>query len=199
MSGSSDQIINPRTGQYMRFLPGDGSLLQIETVNPPGPAEPEHVHPRQESSARVLEGELHFNVRGAVRVVGPGEQIVIPANTPHNFWNEGPATARALQEFRPALRTELFFRTYFGLARDGKTDEHGVPSLLQLAVMVPAFADVIRLTRPPWTLLRLMAFVLRPLARACGYQAVYPRYLGSADLGSRPAPAAAEHVVEPGV
>ena len=122
MERSGDEIVNTRTGQHMRFLPGDGSVLQIETLNPPGPPEPEHVHPRQESSARVLAGALHFSVQGDVRMVGAGEEITIPANTPHYFWNAGPEDARALQEFRPALGTEQFFRTYFGLARDGKAN-----------------------------------------------------------------------------
>jgi hypothetical protein len=32
------------------------------------------------------------------------------------------------------LNTETFFETVYGLARDGKTDENGVPNLLQQAV-----------------------------------------------------------------
>lgn len=180
MAGIGDEIINPRTGQRMRFRQTDGASLQIETVNPPGPPEPEHVHPCQESSAAVLAGALHFSVRGRVQVVHAGERIVIPPNTPHYFWNEGEEEARAIQEVRPALRTEAFFRTYFGLAGDGKMDERGMPSLLQLAVMVPAFADVMRPTHPPWPILRLLALVLAPLARVRGYRATYPQYSGNA-------------------
>jgi quercetin dioxygenase-like cupin family protein len=169
----SDEIVNPRTGQRMRFLPGDGTMLQIETVNPPGPPEPEHVHPFQESSAQVLSGVLHFSIKGEERVVRAGETVVIPANVPHYFWNEGPEPSHALQEFRPASRTETFFRHYFALARDGKLDAQGMPSLLQMAVMVPEFADVMRPTRPPWPLLRLLAAALGPIARARGYQPIY--------------------------
>lgn len=183
MTGIGNEIVNPRTGQRMRFLQTDGSQLQIETVNPPGPPEPEHVHPCQESSATVLAGALHFAVRGRVQVAHAGERIDIPPNTPHYFWNAGEEEARAIQEFRPALRTEAFFRTYFGLARDGKMDENGMPSLLQLAVMVPAFADVMRPTRPPWPVLRLLALVLAPLGRMRGYRATYPRYSGNAATG----------------
>jgi hypothetical protein len=32
-----------------------------------------------------------------------------------------------LVEFGPALNTETFFETMYGLARDGKLDEHGTP------------------------------------------------------------------------
>ncbi len=175
MTDTDNEIVNPRTGQRMRFERSTGgALLRIETTNPPGPAEPEHVHPKQESSAEVLAGTLHFSVRGAVRAVGAGEKIVIPPNTPHYFWNEGPDEAHAIQELRPALQTEQFFRTYFALARDGKTDETGMPGFLQLVALVPAFADEIRPTRPPWPALRLLALILAPIARWRGYRAVYP-------------------------
>jgi quercetin dioxygenase-like cupin family protein len=183
MALSGQKIVNPRTGQQMIFRQTahdtNGALLQIETINPPHDSpEPEHIHVRQESSAEVLEGVLHFNVRGEVRVVKAGERIEIPANTPHYFWNEGEVDARAIQELRPALRTEVFFETLFGLARDGKLDERGMPSLLQLAVMVPAFGEEIRPTSPPWFLLRTLTWFLGPFARALGYRSNYPQYQG---------------------
>ena len=178
MAHAGERIVNPRTGQQMIFrqTAGEtgGELLRIESVNPPhGPAEPEHVHPRQESSAEVLAGTLHFRVRGDVRVVRAGEKIVIPANAPHHFWNEGDEDARCIQEFRPALRTDLFFETYFALARDGKLDEKGMPSLLQMAVLVPAFGDEMRPTSPPWPLLWGIAWLLGPIARVRGYRTAY--------------------------
>lgn len=183
MAHAGERIVNPRTGQEMLFRQTardtDGALLRIESVNPPrGPAEPEHVHPKQESSAEVLAGALHFSVRGKVRVVRAGEKIMIPPNTPHFFWNEGEQDARAIQEFRPATRTEHFFETLFDLAQDGKLDEQGMPSLLQMAVLIPAFGNEIRPTSPPWPLPRGMTWLLGPVARARGYQSVYPHYRG---------------------
>ena len=149
-----------------------GTLLQIETFNPRGPAEPEHVHPRQESNARVLAGALHFSVRGEVRVVRVGEMITIPANVPHYFWNEGEEVAHASQEFRPALRTEDFFEAYFALAREGKLNARGMPpNLLHLAVLTAAYWDVIRVTRPPVLVQHIFATLLAPLGRLCGYRA----------------------------
>lgn len=182
MPTSADTIYNPRTGQWMTFLQTardtSGDLLRVETVNPPSAhGEPEHVHPRQESRAEVLAGALTFDVAGTVRTVRAGETIVIPANTPHRFWNDGPEDARAIQELRPALRTEEFFRMWFGLAQDGRLDERGMPPFLQLMAMTPAFADVMRPTRPPWPLLRALALVLAPLARLRGYRGVDPRYV----------------------
>lgn len=173
MKQTGREIHNPRTGQSMRFLltaaDTDGALLRIETVNPPsGVAEPMHIHPRQESRAEIISGALRFVVDGEERRLGPGEAITIPAGTPHRFVNDGDNDAVAIQEFRPALRTADFFETYFELSRRGELDERGKPSLLRFAVLGPAYADEIRLVRPPWWAQRAAFSVLGPIARLRG-------------------------------
>lgn len=179
MAHRGQEIVNPRTGQRMRFLrtgaETGGDLLSIESVNPPtGVAEPDHVHPRQESRAAVRSGALRFVVAGQERRVGAGEAITIPAGVPHHFVNDGHDDAVSLQEFRPALRTAEMFEVLFGLAERGELDEHGMPSLLRLAVLAPAFADEIRVTRPPWPVQRAAFAILGPIARARGFAAPAP-------------------------
>ena len=93
MIRTDGDIHNPRTGQRMRFLrtaaDSDGALLRLETVNPPGsPAEPVHVHPRQESRAEVIAGTLRFVINGTERRLGPGDTITIPSGVPHHFVDE---------------------------------------------------------------------------------------------------------------
>jgi quercetin dioxygenase-like cupin family protein len=166
------EIHNPRTGQRMRFIDNDepaGTLLRIETVNPPtATAEPEHVHPLQESSARVISGTLRFSLAGREHRLGPGETISIPAGTPHFFLNDGSEDAVAIQEFRPALNTAELFTTLFGLAERGKIDARGMPSLWTLVRLGPRFADEIRATSPPWPVQRVAFFLLGPIARLRG-------------------------------
>ncbi|MDO8612184.1 MAG: cupin domain-containing protein [Dehalococcoidia bacterium] len=176
MAEHKHEIVNPRTGQRMLFLKTSddthGELLQIECFSPPhGPMEPEHVHPRQEHRFQVLSGSLAFRIRGEETIVREGGAITIPPNAPHHFWNSGEEEAHYIQEFRPALRIDLFFETLFGLARDGKLNDRGVPNLLQAAVLVPDFSDEIRLTRPPWAVQRAVFAVLAPMARLRGYRA----------------------------
>jgi quercetin dioxygenase-like cupin family protein len=171
MAHVGQQISNPRTGQTMRFVHISPDRLTIETVNPPSQlAEPEHVHPRQQSSAQVVSGRLRFIVAGRERVVGPGESITIPANVAHRFEQAGTEDAVALQEFRPALRTAEFFEAWFGLAQRGELDARGMPSLLRLATLAPTFADEIRVVRPPWLVQRAVYALLRPIARVRGYR-----------------------------
>ena len=179
MTHAGHEILNPRTGQRMRFLvtaaDSGGALVRAETVNPPnGVAEPTHVHPRQESRAEVTAGALRFVVDGESRLVAAGDAIVISAGVPHHFVNDGDEDAVAIQEFRPALRTEELFVTLFGLARRGELDGRGMPSLLRLAVLAPEFADEIRVVRPPWPVQRAAFALLGPIARRRGYSARAP-------------------------
>jgi len=67
------------------------------------------------------------------------------------------AGARAVVDLY--VRFEAMILNLFGLAKDGKTNARGLPSLLQLALLAREFRDVIRFTRPPQV-------VPRPLRRA---------------------------------
>jgi quercetin dioxygenase-like cupin family protein len=172
MAHLGQEISNPRTGQRMKFVELERGSLRIENVSPAtSEREPLHVHPKQESGAELLSGSLVFEVEGTCRHLGPGDSISIPANTTHRFWNESEEDARWLGFFHPALSTADFFETLFALAGQDKLDASGMPRPLQLAVMVPEFADEIRPTRPPWPVLRAAATILGPLARARGYRA----------------------------
>jgi gentisate 1,2-dioxygenase len=150
-----------------------GALLQIETWNPHGESDPEHIHVGQESTAEILEGSTAVSIRGAVQRLAAGDKVVIPANTPHQFLNEHSDEVRMLQEFRPALRLEDFFESYFAMSHDGKLDQQGMSSLLQMSVMIPEFGDVIRPASPPWPILRAILWPLAPIARARGYKPAY--------------------------
>ncbi len=176
MAHVGESIENPRTGQRMVFLQTGaetrGELLRIECFNPPaGVDEPEHCHPRQESRAEVISGVLRFRVRGETQEVRAGESHAIPAGVPHSFGNYGNEEAHWIAEFRPALRTDAFFEALFDLAARDQLNERGMPSLLQLAVSVPAFSQEIRVTRPPWPVQRVVFALLGPIARRRGVHA----------------------------
>lgn len=176
MASQGEGIENPRTGQRMKFLltsqDTHGELLRIDCTNPPnGVKEPEHIHPIQESRFEILSGSLMVCVAGQERQVRAGESISIPPNVPHYFWNGGDQEAHYIQEFRPALRSEQFFETLFGLARDGKLNEQGTASLLQMAAVVPQFWSEIRVTKPPPLVQRALFALLAPVSRSLGYQA----------------------------
>ncbi len=171
MAHQGQEITNPRTGQWMKFLSIEPSSLVIESVSPSGSeaeSEPLHVHPKQESGCEVRSGALVFEVNGDRREVAAGESITIPAGTPHRFWNDSGEDARSVQHFAPALRIAEFFEAFFALADLGQLTENGMPKLLPLAVMVGEFGDEIRPVFPPWPLVWAMSGALGPIARARG-------------------------------
>jgi len=179
MVTSGNEIFNPRTGQRTIFLQTaadtGGALLRVATFHPPhGVAEPEHVHPFQQSRCEVLAGSLRFSIAGRERSIGPGEAVDIPANVPHYFWNDEDDEAHAIQEFRPALKTEDFFDTYFALARAGKLNEKGLlDNPLHMAVFIQEYDQVIRVTKPPRLMQLLLMWSLGTFGQLLGYHREY--------------------------
>jgi quercetin dioxygenase-like cupin family protein len=171
-----DAIDNPVTGETMTFLltgrETNGELLRIAMrVRPDGFVASEHLHPRQEERFWVADGEITLRIDGEERRYMAGEAITIPAGTPHVWWNSGPSELRVLVEFRPAGRFAEFITTFFAFARAGRTNRRGIPtSPFQLAATFAEYADVIRGTRPPWVIQRLLFAVLNPIGRVLGYR-----------------------------
>ena len=126
----------------------NGNLLEIDSFNPKTDMrEPIHIHPKQESSAAVVSGKLHFLVDGKEQIIGPGERIVIPPGVPHCFWNEDVAEAHSIQRFSPALTIDEFFETFFALSRDGKLNENGIPSFFHASIIMLKHKNDIRITK----------------------------------------------------
>jgi hypothetical protein len=80
----------------------------------------------------------------------------------------GPSSPHDTSQRRPSLPRiygPKFFEYFFDLAGHGQLNQRGMPSLLELAVSAPAFADEIRVTSPPWPVQRVMFTLLAPFAR----------------------------------
>lgn len=87
-------------------------------------------------------------------------------------------------EVRPALNTEIFFETHYGLARDGKTDEDGVPNPLQFAVMLNGMhKGELYLAQPPIAVQQVLLALLSPIGKLLGYRDHYPKYGEAGDAG----------------
>jgi quercetin dioxygenase-like cupin family protein len=178
MARQGDMITNPRTGQRMIFLQTgretNGKLLEIESFNPKSVMrEPIHVHPKQESSAEIISGKLHFLVDGKEKIIGEGEKIIIPAGVPHCFWNEEDTEANSIQKFSPALTIDGFFESFFALAKDGKLNDKGMPPFLLLPLMGLKHQDDIRVINPPWPVQLITYYLLAPISFLLGYRASY--------------------------
>src|SRR5688572_11391798 len=107
MAKAGDIIEHPVTGERLIFRKTaqdtGGELLQGELiVKPHGFVAAEHIHPLQEERFEVLAGNVTFRVNGIERKANTGEKVIIPAGTPHAWWNDGDQEARLLGEFLPA-------------------------------------------------------------------------------------------------
>jgi quercetin dioxygenase-like cupin family protein len=182
MAYSHKIIRNPITGQQIRFLrtgrDTNGQLLEMEATFAGNSTKPAaHYHPRQAEDFRVITGELTVQVAGRTTVLQAGDVLHIPQNTVHAMWNASPTETIVHWQVQPALTTDHFFETAFGLANDGKVGPNGMPTLLQAVLLARHFSAVYRLSSPPRSIQRVLFPVLSVVAYLAGYRPIYPAYL----------------------
>ncbi len=92
---------------------------------------------------------------------------------PHFWWNAGDGDAELSVEFRPALRTEDFFDSFFRLAREGETGKNELAGFLQTMAMLRELGDSHPyLVRPPIPMRKVAASLLGRVARLLGRPAL---------------------------
>lgn len=180
MAKPGDELINLK-GERLRFVQTAGStrgeLLEIEvSYSPNSSTPPQHYHPFQEERFEVMAGAFQTIIGDEVRTYQAGEKFVVPPGARHTMHNVSDENGRLKWQIRPALDTETFFETMWGLARDGKTNASGVPNILQVAVIGQAYSREFRLARPPYPILRVVFAMLAPIAKLMGYRSKYAQY-----------------------
>src|SRR5690349_8532294 len=107
MAQSGDVLEQPVTGEKFIVLQTaretEGALFQVDFYGRPGAfVAAAHIHPRQSEYFKVLAGTIRARIAGKEMVKRAGEEILIPAGTPHAWWNSGEDELHMLLEFRPA-------------------------------------------------------------------------------------------------
>jgi quercetin dioxygenase-like cupin family protein len=177
---TAGQILrNPFSGQDLVFrrttADTDGEVLEVESIWHQRADEPvEHFHPSQAEHFEVTAGRLAARVGGEERNLSPGDTLTVPAGTPHAMWNAAEGETRAIWETRPALKTERFFETAWGLAEAGEVRKNGLPGPLQLAVMLREYDEEFRLTKPPRPVQVALFGLVAPIGRLLGRRAYRP-------------------------
>lgn len=147
----------------------DGALVEVEaTYQPRSPAPPRHIHPAQEERFELTAGSLVFELDGVQQTYHRGDEVIVPARAVHRAWNPLDEPARVIWQTRPALETEAFFEVLYGLARLGKTDPRGRPSLLHISLMARRFASSWELVSPPRVVRSCVFGALTPFAHLLG-------------------------------
>ena len=133
---------HPLQKDYATFLKtseetgGEYTLIEVEVA--PGGGNAPHYHKTYAEHFEVLEGVLEVTVGGETRSLRPGEKVVAPKDTLHNFRNPTGEPATFLVELRPgSAGFEKALKTGYGLAADGLTRADGTPkNLYYLAVLL---------------------------------------------------------------
>lgn len=144
MAHAGDELVNPVSGERIVFrqtaADTDGRLLEMDDFwTRPGHRTVEHVHPEMQEHWEVIAGSVCFRIAGVERVAGPGEVVIAPVGVPHMAWSPNAAPAHLRIQMRPALRWERFIERLFALARDGHTDERGMPDLALMSELLREF------------------------------------------------------------
>jgi quercetin dioxygenase-like cupin family protein len=79
-----------------------GSYSLIEQWMPQAAFPPPHVHPYEDESFWVIEGEMTVEVGGKTLVLGPGSLGHVPRNTVHSFKVTSKAVCHILNYYTPA-------------------------------------------------------------------------------------------------
>ncbi len=179
------EYVHPN-GERLTFLKTgletNGELLEMEAVyNPNSVRPPLHYHPKQEEQFEVLAGAFRVRIGDTEQTYQVGDIFTVPRGTPHWMYNLSETEGRLRWQIRPALKSQDFFATMWGLAADGETGPDGLPNLWQLAVILRAYRNEFRASKPPYFIQWLLFGLLAPIARRKGYRARYERGEGNLD------------------
>jgi mannose-6-phosphate isomerase-like protein (cupin superfamily) len=130
----------------------------------PGPLV--HVHPNTEDSFEVVEGVLEVCVDGQWRSLQAGETVTVPRGVAHTFRNASDEPVKVVSRIQPAGRSEAFFRDMHRLIHEGKIKR--LPpkeprSAIYAAMLIDAYPDEIRITKPPNGVFKMLAVVGKAL------------------------------------
>jgi len=176
-----NQIIeHPVLGNRIKFLNTSdetkGEFLKYEASAKVGALPPpEHFHPVQTETFYILDGEAKFTINGKETLAKKGDSLTVPPNVRHTFQQVGDKELSMQVEFRPALRTEFFFETFFAIGQQGKAGKTGLPkNFLQFAAMMNEFRGLQIITGPPIFMQNFIAIVIGGFAKGIGYKGYIP-------------------------
>jgi quercetin dioxygenase-like cupin family protein len=172
MAHQGKVLINPEVGRLVFLRTSedtDGELLEMEvSYLPHSSPPPNHYHPFQEESFRVIQGTINTQIGGISATYKSGDEFFVPPGVNHWMYNAGETEARVNWQTRPALQTEKFFEIMWELKK---------PKLMQLAVILQEFSREFRPASPPYWFLRILFGLLTPIGKLMGYRAVHEGYI----------------------
>jgi mannose-6-phosphate isomerase-like protein (cupin superfamily) len=165
----------PFSKERIALLAASPDALRLDVQAPTDMVPPPlHVHLHAAESFKVVEGEATVTVGQHAQTLRVGQCVTVAPGTSHTWRNSGDGVLRIEAEFRPAGGMQSFFETFCGLATEGRCNQRGQPSLLQVAVAADRWDSY--LAGPPIVMQRVLFGILRPIAWLRGYRPSYTRF-----------------------
>lgn len=180
MAKTHDVITNPTVGDKVEFLvtaeDSNGELLRVQVwIDPGAQGPPEHMHPVQTETFAVVSGTAGLKVNGKTHLLTTDQQMTVPNNTAHKFWNAGDDELVMTVDLKPAFRTEFFLESMYSLANQGKTNKNAVPrNILQFAAILNDCYGEFYLVGPPVFVQKILAKVVGRIGQWLGYKGFVP-------------------------
>jgi quercetin dioxygenase-like cupin family protein len=128
----------------------NGAFVLFEMVSPRGKATPLHLHPTEDESFYVIEGELMAHVDGRELTAGPGGFVSFPRGTPHAFTIVSEQ-ARFLTLFTPGpVAAEAFFHDGGEPAQGDRMPPEGPLDIARIKASAEKHGSVQLLGPPPF-------------------------------------------------
>jgi quercetin dioxygenase-like cupin family protein len=173
-----DPVLRQRFSFRQTVDDDGGEVLDVEVWVEPGGGVTPHIHPAIEERFEVLEGRPTFLAGRQWQQATPGQTIVVPPGLRHSYRNDGDEVAHMVCHARPPSTLQPFLEDAAALSRAGKITRKGLPrsldALLQAAVMVQAYRDMVTLLFPPLpppAVQRVVMPLLARLGERRGYRA----------------------------
>ena len=136
------------------------TVIMIAEIGPRESGPPSHIHPSQQETYEVLEGEAEFVLGDKKVLVKHGEKVEIPPNTPHTFINPTDQWLRMRDTHLPGLTFEEMMRELHGLVQSGKIKGfNDFRSLVYLSMLWVKHKDLQRSVQPPFFVMQTMSLV----------------------------------------
>ena len=142
----------------------DGQIFEADWLGDPGAGIPRHTHPSQQVRFEVVEGSLHVIVGPEDRILGPGEEVVIPAGVEHLWENASEARSRGVFRIRPAGMADFVF---VQLDRAFGGEANALSTAVQTFILIGTHGK-----HTAWPI-KTLCFLIAPTARLFGYRSYY--------------------------
>jgi mannose-6-phosphate isomerase-like protein (cupin superfamily) len=136
------------------------TMVMIIELGPHETGLPMHMHPSQQETFEVLEGEADFIFGNVIKHAVKGDRIEIPPKTPHSIKNTTGAWLRMRDTLWPALGFEEQLRELHGLVHKGKvTGFRDLKSKIYLSMLCVKYEDVHHSVKYSFKKMKLLASV----------------------------------------